>query len=191
MTIEDGELTRSNDILDAVWERLQRVSGFHTYRRGPITVQTQPEDLPLLAVFLPEVDATPWTDASMGPTCLVETVSIGISAVIIDSRSDAQYQGLVSVSEQLDDLFLRDPTFHSFELLKGIERRRKVTRSMQLAQTPVLELQYTFNISVINIWEPVIPDDLNTIHTTATPAGASEGTPPIEVVYDLTKDAAE
>jgi hypothetical protein len=189
--VSEIPVTRSTDILDAVWERVLKVTGFRTYRRGPIMVQTQPEDLPLIACYLPEDDGQAWGDSDVGSPKLSETVSIGVSGLVLDSKSDGQYVKLIAATDQLDELILRDPKFTSFDLIRGIERRRKATRSYQVGETPMLEFQWQITVSVINTWEPVIPDDLKQVHFETrypTPDTDPQEIRQIIMEWDLTTD---
>ena len=134
--------------------------------------------------------AQSWGDSDTGPVKLIEQIQIGFSALLLDSSMEGQHRKLANLARQLDDVLFRDPSFISFELIKGVEQRRIRFVSGRVGSTPTTEFHYLLTVSVINTWPPPVVDDFKVLHEeTIFPIGGTEdeiaATPQVKVVIDI------
>jgi hypothetical protein len=169
-------------------------AGFQVRRNN--AEQVQPEQVPLLAVYLMPERMTPDGDADAGYNKFIHAFEIGFSVIIQNNDSDQAEQELDKAFWLIMNVLWRHADLTNMintngatpdnTRIEGITAgvRRHVFGAIGSNETPVAELQYEVTGTYRSEFAVIPTDDLLAIYETVIPAGYDPTkTPPVDVRY--------
>ncbi len=167
-------MTRSTQIRDAIASRIEATSWFELVQKTQ-TPTVQPDDLPMVQVYVMAETLTPDGDDNVGAPYFVAEPVIGVS--IIRGFDDPDYlEGQIDAdADRIEALLLRDPSFVGFppaaDLFESIVRitRRRLYPKEGETYFAEMRIEFTFRYRVG--FEPIISDDYLGATVKAWPVG--------------------
>jgi hypothetical protein len=168
-------------------------NGFHFHTNK--SVQIQPENIPLAAVYFIEETSLPDGDANVGDIRFRTNARYGISVIIQNNDMEAAEIILDKAMNAINSLF-KNPDLYNWD---GTADEAKIqaflrgARSHQFGsigadnEMPIAELRFdlTCDLGAI-LFDPPVTDDFVTFHVeTRYPPRVSEGVQQIIVQYDI------
>jgi hypothetical protein len=166
------EIAASNTTAEQVWSALYErlvtaVKGFATYRRTPV-LTIQPQDLPCLSVYLLRDREEPIGDFNILEPRFYQTLTFGISGMILASNVDVQLEMLASKTMATRLALYTDPKF--IHLISGYQSSDTKLVFSRVNELAVAEYQMELTVQFETVWPPNVPDDFLRIQlTTAFP----------------------
>ena len=207
-------MTATNDIAinsyslfirDAMLQRIRVMPFFRDFAKFGRSrrLQIQPEGIPYVGVYLVDEIMVPDGDYNAGNIRFINNLRIGFSVIVFNNDEDSTEDQLDAAFWALMNGLLCDQVLMNlFETdLPGNARIEGFTRGTRRNvygmsggnnELPIGELQMDLTCVLRTFFDPVIVDDLNTIHTTTIypyPRTAEGGPAPdrieVESDYDL------
>ncbi len=204
-------MTNTNDIAvnsyslfirDAMLQRIRLMPFFRDFAKFGRSrrLQIQPEGIPYVGVYLCDETLLPDGDFNAGNIRFTGDLKIGFSVIVFNNDEDDTEDKLDAAYWALMNGLLRDESLMNListdlpgnAVIEGIKRgtRRHYYSSAGNNEQPIGELQLELTCVLRTFFDPVIVDDLDTIHvTTGFPLGGTEeeraAVQQVESQYDL------
>lgn len=157
--------TEAIEIADKAAELLQADYGvkWKTYRRTPM-LSVNPKDLPTLGIFILRERRTSDGQPSIGVPQFIHDLTLGFSgarAITTDNEGDL-LTSMENDMTDIDRILLRDPTF--LVLVEGVVSMDRTSQYSKVGEISLAEIRVEMVVRFRSYLEPVVPDDLETIH---------------------------
>lgn len=159
---------------------------FRTYRKTPM-LQVQPNDLPMLAVYILRERRVPNGQPEQAEPKFIHELTLGFSGSIHAKTADQNtlYE-LETWMSELDDILLSNPKF--VMLSEGVTGMDRTSMYAKEGETTLFEIRVEMSLQYRSNFPPRVDDWLETVHVkTQFPdkAHADSGTPQVEAQYEL------
>ncbi|UGY13743.1 hypothetical protein HAP48_0035005 [Bradyrhizobium septentrionale] len=159
---------------------------FKTFGLEPMLIINE-ADLPMVAVHIVRERRNALGDADIGPPKFRTELTLNISGSTKALTDEANQPSILEDwMSQLDTVLLRNPKF--VNLSEGVLSMDRISQLAKVGETTLYEIRIEMVLQYTDWFEPIVPDDLKTIHVeTRYPSPTSDPAEVQQVVaqYDL------
>lgn len=154
-------LLLQKSILDIVEPAL--VKEFKTFLQSPLLI-INPDDLPIFGCYIGPEERSAEGDGRSGPPAFLHRLTLYLNgAVNIETgEKEQEMLGLHATFDRIDELLLTNPRW--VNLTESIASMRRETQYTKQGDTTLGEIRVSMVLVYRSVFEPVIPDVLETIH---------------------------
>ncbi|MCA1419488.1 hypothetical protein I6F24_12440 [Bradyrhizobium sp. BRP23] len=142
------------------------------------------DDLPMIAVHILRERRNALGDADIGPPKFRTELTLGISGSIKALTDEANQPSILEEwMSQIDTVLLRNPQF--VNMSEGVLSMDRLSQLAKVGETTLYEIRIEMVLQYTDWFEPIVPDDLKTIHVETRYPSAT--TDPAEVQQVVTQ----